>query len=449
MITSTEIVAALQLADDGGDMLFRHAVVDSRKAAEGDLFVALPGEHVDGHDYVGDAASRGATGAIVARPVDAPIRQFVVDDPLAALQKVARARRAALGGLEVVGITGSVGKTTTKELTAAVLASKFTTLKSEGNLNSGIGMPLVLLELDASHERAVLEMGMWAGGEIALLADMAQPKTGIVTNVGPSHLERMGTIEAITNAKAELVESLPADGIAILNADDPRVAGMTSRTKANVITYGITREAHVRAEEIESAGLNGVRFTLVHGDARAAVYSRLPGVAMVHNALAAAAAGITDGISIDDVAAALSSAQIPTRLIMHRGPNGSTVIDDTYNASPSSMKAALELLGEVKGGRIAVLGDMRELGSAEVDGHVEVGRVAAEQADRIYAVGELGRLIGEAAREAGHADVTFVEDKDAIAGMLGGSLQAGDVVLVKGSRALALETVVEQLEAMA
>ena len=450
MITAIEIATALRPvlieAPAVGPLKFGHAVVDSRKARKGDLFVALRGEHADGHDFVLDAATRGATGAIVERAVDAEVAQYVVPDALTALQELARRRRASRPGLKVVGITGSVGKTTTKELTAAVLGSRYRLLKNEGNLNSEIGLPLVLLELTQRHQRAVLEMGMWAPGEIALLCDIAQPETGIVTNVGPSHLERMGTIEAIADAKAELVESLPSEGTAILNADDGRVAAMAERTNAHVITYGLSLKADVRASEIDSRGLAGVNFTLTHGNQQAAVYSRLPGRAMVHNALAAAAAGIVDGIELDEVATALSGARFPTRLAAHRGPRGSTIIDDTYNASPASMRAALELLGEVQGRKIAVLGDMRELGAAEREGHAEVGRLAAEVADSIYCVGELGRWIGDAAIRAGHGDVHIVRDKGEIAPALRALLEADDVVLLKASRALALETVLQELK---
>ena len=450
MITAIEIATALRpaliRAPAVGPLKFRHAVVDSRKARKSDLFVAMKGEHVDGHDYVADAAARGATGAIVEREVEADIAQYIVPSALIALQDLARQRRVARPKLEVVGITGSVGKTTTKELTAAVLEVSYHVLKNEGNLNSEIGLPIVLLELTKRHNRAVLEMGMWAPGEIALLCEIAQPETGIVTNIGPSHLERMGSIEAIVDAKAELVEALPNDGEAILNADDELVAAMADRTSANVMTYGLSLRADVRAVDIESKGLSGVRFDILHGDERATVYSRLPGRAMVHNALAAAAAGIVHGIGLQDIAEALSEAQIPMRLASHPGINGSTIIDDTYNASPASMRAALELLGEVAGRKIAVLGDMRELGSAERDGHVEVGHYAAEVADIIYCVGELGRWIGDAAIQAGHDDVHILRDKDEIAPALAPELEPGDVVLLKGSRALALETVRAELE---
>lgn len=450
MITAKELATALRpallQAPSVGPMKFRHAVVDSRKAGKNDIFVALPGEHADGHDFVAHAAQRGASAAIVARPVEADLAQYVVQDPLKALQSLAWVRRQARSNVKVVAITGSVGKTTTKELTAAVLATRYPLLKNEGNLNSEIGLPLVLLELTRRHRRAVLEMGMWAKGEIALLCDIALPDVGIVTNVGPSHMERLGSIEAITDAKAELVEALDEEGTVILNADDPRVAGMAQRTSAHVVTYGLAPEADVRAEEVESHGLAGVKFTLVHGDERASVYSRLPGIPLVHNALAAAAAGIIDGIDVADVATALSAAQIPTRLTQHRGRNGSLIIDDTYNASPASMRAALDLLGEVPGRKIAVLGDMRELGDAAIEGHRDVGRRAAEVADVIYAVGDLGRWIGDAAIEAGHGAVHITMDKQDVASALPSDLRQGDVVLLKGSRALALETMLDELK---
>jgi UDP-N-acetylmuramoyl-tripeptide--D-alanyl-D-alanine ligase len=449
MITAKELATALRpslvRAPAVGPMRFRRAVVDSRKAGRGDIFVALKGERVDGHEYVADAALRGAAAAIVERPVEADIAQYVVPDALAALQRLARNRREARPQLKVVAVTGSVGKTTTKELTAAVLGTRYPLLRNEGNLNSEIGLPLVLLELTQRHRRAVLEMAMWAPGEIALLCEIAQPATGIVTNVGPSHMERLGSMDAIADAKAELLNALPADGVAVLNADDTRVAAMADRTPAHVITFGLRADADVRAEEIESRGLAGVHFTLVHGSERAPVYSRLPGRAMVHNALAAAAAAITDGLELDDIAAALSEAQIPARLTAHKGRCGSLIIDDTYNASPASMRAALDLLGEVPGRKFAVLGDMRELGEAEDEGHREVGAYAAGIADVIFAVGDLGRTIGEAALAAGHADVRIVADKGEIARALIPQLETGDVVLLKASRALELETVLEEL----
>lgn len=450
MITAKEIATALRpaliRAPSVGPMRFRHAIVDSRKASRGDMFIALKGERVDGHDYVAHAASRGATGAIVERGIDADIAQYVVPSALTALQDLARLRRAGRPRLTVVAITGSVGKTTTKELAAAVLGTRYAVLKNEGNLNSEIGLPMALLELTTRHRRAVLEMGMWAQGEITFLCEIAAPEVGIVTNVGPSHMERLGSLEAIADAKGELVEALPEEGVAILNADDPRVLAMADRARAHVMTYGLERSADVRAEEIETHGLAGVSFVLAHAGQRERVYSRLPGRAMVHNALAAAAAGVVDGLSVAETAAALSEAQIATRLVACRGRNGSTIIDDTYNASPASMLAALDLLGESPGRKIAVLGDMRELGAAEAEGHRDVGRRAAEVADVIYAVGELGRWIGDAAIQTGHDSVHIVLDKSEVAPHLLRDLWKDDVVLLKASRAMEFETLRDELK---
>ncbi len=449
MITAKELATALSpaliRAPSVGPLKFRKAVVDSRKAGRGDIFIALKGEHVDGHDFVVAAAARGAAAAIVSREIDVDIAQYVVPDPLRALQDLAFQRRNDRPRVKVIGVTGSVGKTTTKELTATVLATRYNTFRSAGNLNSEIGMPLMLLELTQRHRRAVLEMGMWAAGEIAFLCDLAQPEIGIVTNVGPSHLERLGTIEAIEKEKGDLPAALPEDGIAVLNADDPRVAAMADRTNANVVTYGLSAEADVRAEDIQSQGLAGVRFTLVHGDERHPVYSRLPGRAMIHNALAAAATALCDGLELDEIAVALTEAQIEMRLQPHKGRNGSLIIDDTYNASPASMRAALDLLGEVPGRKIAVLGDMRELGSEETEGHRDVGRYAASIADIIYTVGPLGRWIGDAAIHAGHPVTHISAGKDGVAEAIAPLLEPGDVVLVKASRSLELETLVADL----
>ncbi len=447
MITTREILEALRpLRVEGpAPARFRHAVVDSRKAGRADLFVALKGERADGHDFVADAALRGATGAIVERRVDAPLAQFVVTDALAALQELAHQRRLTRRRLKVVGVTGSVGKTTTKELIAGVLATKYSVLKSEGNLNSEIGLPLVLLEATTAHRRAVLEMGMWAPGEMALLCDIAQPEIGVVTMVGPVHMERLGTIDAIAAEKAALPASLPEYGVAVLNADDPRVAAMAQQTRAHVMTYGMAPDADVQGDDIQPHGLAGVNFTVVHGGEREAVYSRMPGRAMVHNLLAAAAVGVLDGMTLADVATALSEMPPVSRMCISRGRGGSTIVDDTYNASPASMLAALDLLADTPGRKIAVLGDMRELGAAEFEGHREVGQRAAEVADVIYAVGELGRVIGETAIEAHHRNVRIVADKSGIAKELVPELREGDVVLLKASRALELETLAAEL----
>jgi UDP-N-acetylmuramoyl-tripeptide--D-alanyl-D-alanine ligase len=451
MISAAEVARSLAPvlleSRPGRARSFRHVVTDSRQVERRDLFVALRGEQDDGHSFVQEAVSRGAAGALVHHvPEGLPdgVAAYVVPDTLAALQRLAAGRRERIP-VEVIGVTGSVGKTTTKEITAAVLTGRYHVLKNEANYNNEVGLPLTLLELRREHEKAVLEMGMYALGEIRLLCQIARPRVGIVTNVGPSHLERLGSLEAITDAKAELVESLPPNGTAILNGDDPRVAPMARRTSARTLLYGTSPDCDVRGLDVEGRGLEGIAFTLECGGRRTRVQTHLPGRHLLHNALAAAAAGLVEGLAVDEVISALAVVQAPLRLTVHRARCGATVLDDTYNASPSSMMAALDLLAELPGRRIAVLGDMRELGAMEEQGHRSVGQRAAEVADLIYAVGDLGRLTGEAAQEAGHEGVSFWDSKEEAARDLRERLASGDAVLLKASRAMALETVLPLL----
>jgi len=450
MIRTAEIVeslGSLVRRRAGPDARLRHVVVDSRAAGPGDLFVALPGERHDGHAFVHDALARGARGLLVRDAPDdasADVAVFVVDDTLAALQRLAAGRRDRRRA-KVIGVTGSVGKTTTKEIAAAVLATRYDVLKNEANYNNEVGLPLTLLGLEHRHRRAVLEMGMYALGEIRTLCEIARPEIGVVTNVGPSHLERLGSLEAIAAAKAELPESLPRQGFAIFNADDPLVLTMADRTRAHPLTYGTADDADVRASAIESRGLDGVSFRLHHDGASVDVQTKLPGRHIVSNALAAAAVGIADGFSLDEVASALRAADVPLRIIVHRAKGGGTIIDDTYNASPASVAAALDLLAEIPGRRIAVLGDMTELGAAEEEGHRAVGRRAAETADVVHAVGERSRLIAEAALASGHPRTHHWATKDEAAAAVAADLRPDDVVLLKASRSVAFETLLDAL----
>ncbi len=444
------------------------AVIDSRQAGPGALFVALPGERTDGHAFVAHAFSRGAPAALVGRPVDAPgvlvdARQpgalpllpagepvcILVDDPLAALQRLAAAWRARFAP-RVVGITGSVGKTTTKEIAAAVLRQRYVTLKNRGNLNNEIGLPLTVLELDEHHQRVVLEMGMYDVGEIAHLCRIAQPHVGVVTNVGPVHLERLGTVERIAQAKAELVEALPADGVAILNADDPLVATMAGRTRAQVFWYGLSRDADLWADEIEGVGLEGIRFRFHHQAEILHVRVPLLGRHSVHTALRAAAVGLVEGLSWEEIVRGLQQLDVQLRLIASRGLNGATLLDDTYNASPASTMAALNLLADLpvqNGRRIAVLGDMLELGSYEEEGHRKVGVRAADVVDLLVTVGQRAQLIAEEALAAGLAPdkVLALDDAEAALAALRSILGPGDVVLVKGSRAVRMDEIATAL----
>jgi len=428
---------------------FARVTIDSRQVEADDLFVALPGERRNGHDFIADAVAGGATGVLAEHlpsGLPANVTVFRVPNSLAALQALAAHWRAK-HDLKVIGITGSLGKTTCKELAAAVLADTFAVLKSEANLNTEIGLPLTLLQLRPDHQRAVLEMGMYGPGEIRLLCQIARPQVGVVTNVGPIHMERLGSLEAIAAAKAELVESLPADGTAVLNGDDPLVDGMAQRTAAGVIRFGTSQECDVRGTVLASAGLEGITFRLRCGSESVDVATALPGCHNLHNLLAAAAVGVADGLSLQQIAEALQKADVPLRLRVLAGPNGSTIIDDSYNASPASMLAALDLLAELPGRHLALLGDMLELGAFEEEGHRLLGRRAARSLDALYVVGERGHLVGEAARQAGQAEVHFLRSKEEAAGILRSVLSPGDHLLVKASRALALETVIEELTA--
>jgi UDP-N-acetylmuramoyl-tripeptide--D-alanyl-D-alanine ligase len=431
-------------------------VVDSRQVAPGALFVALRGQKHDAHAFVAQALASGAAGALVERvPADCawaldptadgpPL--IVVPSTERALADMARFALEHHPGLEVVGITGSLGKTTTKEVVAGVLSAHRHVLKSEGNLNSEIGLPLTVLNgLNRPHEIAVLEMAMYATGDIRLLARLARPRLGVVTAVQPVHLERMGTIERIQAAKQELVEELPADGVAILNADDPRVAAMSGATRARVVRYGVAVDADVRADAIHSQGLRGVEFDLVGDGKRLHVRLPLLGAHSVHAALAATAVALEEGFSLSEAAEALHELTPALRLLIVEGVNGSRVVDDSYNASPESVLAALNLLKELPGKRkIAVLGDMLELGSEEEPGHRRVGSRAALVLDRLITFGERSKITADEARRAGlRADqVVQAESHEEIVEQLTSWLRPGDDVLVKGSLAMGMSAVV-------
>ena len=449
--------------------MVKGAVIDSRQAITGSLFVALKGEQHDGHEYVKDAFNNGAQIAIVERDpgLDTPLIDLrglnraisepelslpltiLVDDSLTSLQQVARFWRSKLN-LKVIGITGSVGKSTTKELTGEVLSQRYRTARNPGNLNNEIGLPLTTLSLDESHERAVLEMGFYVAGEIALLCDIAKPEIGVITNIGTVHAARAGSLADIARGKAELVQALPPapDGVAILNYDDPWVKEMAQQTRARVFFYGLNPGADIWADHIDGLGLDGIRFRLHYQNE--ILYLRIPliGQHSVHTALRAAAVGLVDGLTWEEIVNGLRSGQAQLRLVTARTRSGALIIDDTYNASPDSTLAALNLLADLQGHKMAVLGDMLELGQYEQQGHEMVGFRAAQVLDRLIAVGERARIIAKAALAAGLSRNQVIELDEAAEAIeyLRGQLEPGDVVLIKGSRGMRMDQIVTALE---
>lgn len=490
------------------------AVLDNRDVESGDLFIALPGQRLDGHDFVGDALDAGAeaiiceergqahavergativdcttpTASVELGNANRPFLRtaYVVKNSEEALQSVGAFQRLhrTHPDLRVVGITGSVGKTSTKELAAAVLRQRYRTLHNTGNLNNEQGLPLTQLSLGLHHERAVMEMGMYDLGEITDLCRWARPHVGVVTNVGPVHLEKLGTVDRIQQAKSELVQALPSaddGGVAILNWDDERVRAMAEVTEARIFKYGLTSEADLWADEIESAGMEGIRFRFHYrpsapmqseasdrkgflgdlgifggrdkGDQVETFHLKVPllGRHSVHTALRAAAVGLVEGLSWEEIIPCMQRSNNQLRLVVVPGINGCTVIDDTYNASPASTLAALNLLSdlapEAEGRRVAVLGDMLELGSYTEEGHQRVARRAADVVDMLYTVGELGESIAVEARKSGlsASQIRITENFTDAIEQLGQEIAENDLVLVKGSRAVGMETIATEI----
>ncbi|HLZ57247.1 MAG TPA: UDP-N-acetylmuramoyl-tripeptide--D-alanyl-D-alanine ligase [Ktedonosporobacter sp.] len=455
------------LTPDPG-LIFRAAHHDSRQIEPGDLFIALKGTQssVDGHRFIAAAAQRGALAALCSKPdpnVPDDFLQIVVPDVLAALHTTARTRVQRQQGTTMIGITGSNGKTSTKEAVAAVLSRKAPTLKTIASYNTEIGYPLTLLRLEPQHRYAVLEMGAQWVGELTMLCGIASPQWSIITNVGASHLEYFGSQERIAIAKSELVQVLDADGIAMLNYDDPNVRAMSAKTRARVLYYGLGEGADVRGSAIEGNALFGYRFTLSHQNQQERVQLHLPGEHGITIALAAAAAGIAADIPLAEISQALETL-VPAkrRGEIKPGPNGSTIIDDSYNASRLSILAiatamhAAPLAAGSK--RWAVLGDILELGSYARAEHRETGAALATMVDYLVAIGDQARFYVEGALEAGlladHAwyfsanlenRAELEAAKRAAADLLTHHVQSGDLVLLKGSLGVAMDTLLALL----
>src|SRR4051794_22898824 len=454
-LTVAEVAAAVdgELVGDGTAVVTGSVLVDSRALGAGDLFVALPGERVDGADFVPAAAAAGAAAALTTRP-DPALPCVVVADPVAALGRLAAAvhRRLVEGGLVTVGITGSSGKTSTKDLLGQVLAAAGPTVSPQGSFNNDIGLPLTVLSADAATRYLVLEMGARGPGHIARLCRVARPEIGVVLNVGSAHLGEFGSPEGTAQAKGELVEALPADGTAVLNADDPRVLGMAPRTVARVLTTGRGAAAAVRAADVTLDDSARPRFTLVAAGEEHPVALQVVGEHQVANALSAAGAALAAGMPAAPVARAPSAAgpRRPLRLEGDPRPPRGARVHTAHNPHPPTMRAALAALAGLPGRRrIAVLGAMGELGPDAAAEHERLGRdAAAAGVDLVLAVGAdavgIARGASSAGRRAGEESV-HVPDVTAARALLAQVLRPGDVVLVKASRSYGLELLAADL----
>jgi len=435
-----------------GDRVVGGYSIDSRTLVAGDLFFAIVGPRIDGHDFVAAAVQKGAAAVVVARGgvaawKEAPAVIRVADTTRALQDLGAHVRRRR--PLRVIGITGSAGKTTAKEMTAAVLSTRFRTHRSEGNLNNMYGLPLALLRMDDASEAAVLEMGMSSKGEIARLAEIADPDVGVLLNVLRVHLEHFGGLDGIAAAKGELFAGMRQDAVAVYNGDDSRVAEIGRAFPGRSIPFGLTaRGRDVTADEITPLGLAGTRFVLRRGEERTPVLLGLAGRHHVYNALAAAAAGYACGLDGEGIARGLQTVRpAPMRGVLHRRPDGVEILDDAYNSNPAAMERAIELLKEARprGRRILASGDMLELGPYASRAHTRLGEQAARAAiDLLVAVGPLSRRAAEAARQ-GVREVVHFESSEAAAAWIAAAVLPGDLVLVKGSRGMKMERVVEAL----
>ncbi len=470
MFTRDELIAAAGVEPLGGVLppCFEGGEVDSRAVRPGELFVTLKGEQTDGWLYIPQAIAAGAAAILCARPHDEAaargVPQLVVADPLDALQRLARDRLRRQPDTRVIAITGSNGKTSVKEAAAALLQHLAPTLKTEGNLNTETGLPLTLLRLLPEHRYAVLEMGAQWVGEITALCRIAPPQIAVCTVVGPEHLEFFGSLEGVAEGESEAIAALPAEGVAILNDDDPVVRTMARRTRARVLTFGRRPAAQVRALRVWGDPLTGLRFTLAYSGQHVRATLHIPGMHAVTTALAAAAVALACGMDLDQIAAGLSE----LRPVKRRGEikpavNGATLVDDSYNANRQSAVAAVELLRGAKvpqgGRRWLVFGDMLELGAYARDEHAAVGTAAAAaNLDALVLVGSDVAATAEAAIQAGlpedrvHLFAAPLADRAALAAarqsaaaLVREALRSGDVVLVKGSLGVGMDAVVKEL----
>ena len=465
MTTPIPWITADVLKATGGELLsgdiqcaFAGVSIDSRRITPNDLFVAIKGQVHDGHSFTGDVIKSGVRGVVISKNnIDTPSGRLcrqknvvcvAVTDTTKALGDLAAFQRKR-SSISVVAITGSNGKTTTRTMTAAVVARCFRTLATCGNLNNEIGLPLTLLDINPDHQWAVVELGMNRPGEIANLAEICRPNIGVITNIGPAHLEGLGSVDAVMQAKGELLAKIGPDGTAVLNADDPRLLQLADKTAANVLLFGISQRARVRAQSIQTKGL-GLVFTLTLPSTSIAVELGTPGSFMVSNALAAAAVGHLLGVSAAEIKNGLEGfVPVKGRLNILKTRRNIHIIDDTYNANPGSMSAAIATLQALKQDRrgILIIGDMLELGQHSESMHRMIGAlIARSKIARVYATGTFAEAVAAGARDEDmDSGNIMIGSKDEIFQHVTVWLGPGDWVLVKGSRSMAMETIVAKL----
>ncbi len=429
----------------GADAVFEAVSIDTRTLAAGELYIAIKGPNFDGHQFVEQAAHRGAAAAVVSKAVESRLPQLLVEDTRIALGQLGALNRAQFRG-KLLAITGSAGKTTVKEMIAAILRQEAAVFATRGNFNNDIGVPLMLLALEASHRAAVLELGANAVGEIFYTANLVSPDVAIITNAADAHIEGFGSLENVVQGKGEIIDGLGADGIAIINLDDPHSGKWIARAGSRrVRTFSVAEnaDADFLARACEPGANGAYRFELVTAAGAIAINLAHLGKHNVRNALAAAAGAITLGASLEQVKRGLeSSSAVAGRLMALPGVNGATVLDDTYNANPESLRAAIEVLANYRGKRILVLGDMAELGSDAPRYHLESARYAVQQG--IEQVWGVGKLSSHAVSEIGARGRAF-QDKAALVEQLLAEVTQDTTVLVKGSRSARMEEIVNAI----
>lgn len=446
-----EAISGELIRGDSG-VYFNNISTDTRQICEGDLFVALVGEKFDAHDFLETAIKHGARGLVVSRQKnieewEGPI--ILVDDTLEALQKLAAYNRQNYKGI-VIGVTGSNGKTTTKDMIASVLQRKYATLKTEANFNNHIGLPLTLLKLDNSFGAVVLEMGMRGLGEIDLLAGIAQPDGAVITNIGETHLERLGSVENIARAKGEILEHVRPAGFAVLNGDDERVRSQAQRCRGRVIYYGTNKDLDIMASNIISESGKSVNFNVRTKDGEITINLPVSGKHNVLNALAAVGVGLEAGLTLQETKEGLENVSLTSMRQEIIEGSKYTVINDTYNANPASVKAALGVLADLGKGhrKVAILGDMYELGARSLEGHREVGiEAAALGIDVLVSVGKLaGEIaIGASMEDKPPENISSFLNNEQLMKHLNQIIREGDVILVKGSRGMKMEEIAKKL----